>query len=682
MAKENHKYTNALSVETSPYLLQHAHNPVNWLPWGAEARQKATSENKLMLISVGYSACHWCHVMERESFEDEEVAQIMNDNFVCVKVDREERPDVDQVYMDAVQMIRKQGGWPLNCFTTPDGKPVYGGTYYPKAQWIDILHQLAELWLRTPKDVQDYGDKMADGMQVSGTIAVYDPAKIWDAKNLTEALKNWNSRMDFSYGGPDKAPKFPLPANYIFLLQYGIIKNDKNLLNHVELTLDKMAQGGIYDQVGGGFTRYSTDKFWKVPHFEKMLYDNAQLLTLYAEAYKFFKKSDYLHISKGITEWLRREMAEPNRSFFSALDADSEGIEGKFYTFETTELSDYGLLDAYSQFYFTDQRALWEERLIPVRKNSFRELAIDFNLSENDVIAKFDALNEQLLAIRSKRIRPLTDDKTLCSWNAMLAGGLLKTYRLEGDEKALKDVKGILQFIDNHFLDTATGQLSHSWKEGNTGDFGFLEDYAFVISAWIDYYQATFDENALQRAREFTNTALDQFYDKEKGFFYFTSSTQTDLINRPVELSDNVIPSSNSVMARSLHTLASYFSLPYYFEIANRLLSAVEKSMVEYPEGYGNWAGLYLQNVLGSPELVIIGENANAYYEALKTGDLSYFVLAVSEKKSSLPIFANRYQAEKTLIYLCQNQACLQPLESVDSALIELNRLRKKFENP
>lgn len=678
---ENPKHTNALSKESSPYLLQHAHNPVNWLPWGDEAKQKAAAENKLMLISIGYSSCHWCHVMERESFENEEVAQLMNDNFVCVKVDREERPDVDQVYMDAVQAMRKQGGWPLNCFTTPDGKPIYGGTYFPKANWIDVLNQLSELWQRTPKDVQEYGDKLAEGMQVSGSIPVRDDRKVWEEKTLSDALTNWETRMDNTFGGPDKAPKFPLPTNYIFLLRYGIIKNDKAILNHVELTLDKMAQGGIYDQVGGGFTRYSTDKYWKAPHFEKMLYDNAQLLSLYAEAYSHFKKSDYLHISEGISSWLRREMAEENGSFYSALDADSEGIEGKFYTFETQELKDNGLLNAYSKFYFTDEHAFWEGKLIPVRKGSFQEIANQLNISETETIAGFNDLNEQLLAIRGKRIRPLTDDKTLCSWNAMLASGLLKTYDTEGDVTALNDAKAILNFIDNQFLDATTGKLTHSWKGGKASDFGFLEDYAFVISAWIDLYQTTFDEHALLRAKEFAISAIDQFYDKEKGFFFFTASDQSDLINRPVELSDNVIPSSNSVMARNLHLLATYFSVPYYFEIASRLLSAVEKSMIEYPEGYGNWANLYLQKVMGSPELVIIGENAERIYQELKKTDLSNFVLAVSEKNSRLPIFAARYEAQKTLIYLCQNQACLKPVETVEAALIEINRLAKKFES-
>ena len=680
MSEHSPKYTNSLAKESSPYLLQHAHNPVDWMPWGDKAREKALSENKLMLVSVGYSSCHWCHVMERESFENEEVAELMNRHFVCVKVDREERPDVDQVYMDAVQAMTRQGGWPLNCFTTPDGKPVYGGTYFPKESWMGILNQLAELWKRDPQQVKEYGDSMADGMQVSRSIPIVDSQKTWDIKTIHKALDNWTTRMDGEYGGPNKAPKFALPANYIFLLRYGALTKDKAILNHVELTLDKMAQGGIYDQVGGGFTRYSTDKYWKVPHFEKMLYDNAQLLSLYAEAFHYFKKPDYLHISQGIEAWLNREMIDDSGSYYSAIDADSEGVEGKFYVFGMDELETHGLLEDYSRFYQIDYHGLWEGNLIPVRKGSFQELADKMKISVEQCIQEFDNMNAKLMIIRGKRIRPITDDKSLCSWNAMLAGGLIKTYDLENDTGALTDARRILKFIDLELFDSETGHLSHSWKQGKPSQIGFLEDYAFTISAWLDMYAATFDENALNRARELTIIAIDRFYDREKGFFFFTSYNQTDLIHRPVELSDNVIPASNSVMAHNLHILSSTFDISHYRQLADRLMSAVEKSMEEYPEGYGNWADLYLQKVLGSPEVVIIGLKAIEFYKELKAEFLPKIIFAVSEKNSSLPIFAGRYQADKTLIFICRNQSCLQPVTSVAAAKTELKRLTERFE--
>ncbi len=680
MTAHSHQHTNSLAEESSPYLLQHAHNPVNWLPWGKKAREKALKENKLMLVSVGYSSCHWCHVMERESFEDEAVADIMNDNFVCIKVDREERPDVDQVYMEAVQAMRNQGGWPLNCFTTPDGKPVYGGTYFPKKNWIDILSQLSELWKKSPEEVQDYGDKLAKGMQIAGALPILE-SQSWKMESLEKALTNWQTRMDNQHGGPDKAPKFPLPANYFFLLQYGILTGNSTVLNHVELTLDRMAQGGIYDQVGGGFTRYSTDKFWKVPHFEKMLYDNAQLLSLYNLAYSHFKKTDYLHVTEGINNWLKREMRDKSGSFYSALDADSEGIEGLFYIFGEQELHENGLAEAYAKFYYTDAKALWEGKLIPFRKGSFEELSSQLKLSKETCIEEFNDLNEKLLSLRGKRVRPLTDDKSICSWNAMLAAALLENFESTGDTDSLETANEILYFIDDELFNTETGVLSHSWKAGKPSEIGFLEDYAFLIKAQIAAYRAIRKEAALLRAKELTDIAIDRFYSLEQGLFFFTAQNQNDLISRPVELSDNVIPSSNSVMAENLLELSAYFSHIHYREISDRLLAAVENSMIEYPEGYGNWANLYLKKLLGSPELVIIGAEANSFYSELPKKDLQKFTIAISQKGSDLPIFANRFIRDKTLVYLCRNQTCLKPLETIESAVTEINRLTEKFES-
>jgi len=681
MTQTSHKHTNSLAKESSPYLLQHAHNPVNWLPWGKEAREKAIKENKLMLVSVGYSSCHWCHVMEHESFEDESVAEIMNDNFVCIKVDREERPDVDQVYMEAVQAMRNQGGWPLNCFTTPEGKPVYGGTYFPKKNWVDILNQLAELWKRSPEEVQEYGDKLAHGMQIAGALPILEDQKSWNQESIKKALSNWQTRMDNQHGGPDKAPKFPLPANYSFLLQYGIFTGNSTVLKHVELTLDKMAQGGIYDQVGGGFTRYSTDKFWKVPHFEKMLYDNAQLLSLYNLAYKHFNKTDYLHVTEGIKTWLNREMRDKSGSFYSALDADSEGVEGLFYIFDEDELSEKGLAEAYAKFYYTDGKALWEGKLIPVRKGSFAELSGELNLSEKACIEEFNELNSNLLSLRSKRPRPLTDDKSICSWNAMLASALLENFESTSDQKSLESANKILHFIENELFNAETGILSHSWKEGKPSEIGFLEDYAFLIQGQIAVYRATQKDSVLRRAKELTDIAIDRFFSLEQGLFFFTAQDQSDLISRPVELSDNVIPSSNSIMAQNLLELSAYFSHTHYREISDRLLAAVENSMIEYPEGYGNWANLYLKKLMGSPELVVIGSEAHSFYSELRMKDLQMFTVAVSQKESDLPIFANRFVRDKTLVYICRNQSCLKPLETIESAKTEINRFTEKFES-
>lgn len=674
------KYTNALAHESSPYLLQHAHNPVKWLPWSKKSLQKAKDENKLMLVSVGYSSCHWCHVMERESFEDEEVAEIMNRHFICIKVDREERPDVDQVYMEAVQAMTKQGGWPLNCFTTPDAKPIYGGTYFPKHAWIDILNQLWELWQRDPNQVQEYGNQLANQMQIDGALPIANPQKTWNKTALKTAVQNWAQRFDKIHGGAKGVPKFALPSNYLFLLRYGTTTKNQEVLNQVELTLDKMLKGGIYDQVGGGFARYSTDIYWKVPHFEKMLYDNAQLLNLYAEAYAVYKKPDYLHISKKIQEWLYREMKDQSGSFYSAIDADSEGEEGKFYIFNRPELEENNLFDEYAKFYKTNEEGIWENNFIPIRKGLFQEYSQQLGLSANGVIDQFDRLNQQLLSIREKRTRPLTDDKSLCSWNAMLATGLLKTYQLENDKTALANAIEVLNFIDSEMWNSETKILSHSWKDGKAGQIGFLEDYAFTIQAHIELYKNTFDENSLHRALELTQVANEWFYDFTQGFYYTTAHHQDDLISRPAELSDNVIASANSVMAHSLNVLSSIFEISPFRQMADRLLNAVEKSMIEYPEGYGNWANLYLQKTLGSPEVVIVGARAKEVFKELNSSFLPNIIFAVSEKKSSLPIFANRFKPQHTFIYVCQNQTCDEPVEEIEIAKNQLKKLLERFE--
>lgn len=661
-SQKEQPYTNALAKETSPYLLQHAHNPVNWLPWGDKALEKAKDEDLPILVSIGYSSCHWCHVMEKESFEDVEVARIMNENFVCVKVDREERPDVDQVYMEAVQMMRNQGGWPLNCFATSEGKPIYGGTYFPKENWKSVLQQIAKLWKNEREEVLEYGEKMEAGMQNSHSLPVVEKSDMPSLDAVKAGIAKVKERLDYTHGGPDKAPKFPLPVNYLFLMKYGSFFNDPEIENQVELTLDKMALGGIYDQIGGGFTRYSTDQMWKVPHFEKMLYDNAQLIGLYADGFAQFKSEEYLHILAGIDNWLKREMKDASGGYYSAIDADSEGEEGKFYTWSKNDIP-----KDYDSFYFIDHRAQWEGKLIPVRKEK---------LASKEWKKELDQLNSEMLKLRNKRPRPQTDDKILCSWNALLATGYFKAFRATGNDAYFKEGKSILDFITSRLHDVDTGTLSHSWKNGKGSEIGFLEDYAFVIEALLDGYACQFSESFLSLARALTLSAIDRFYDEQKGFFYFTEANQKDLISRPAELSDNVIPASNSVMAQNLHKLSAYFGLQHFNSMAMRLLNAVQKGIAEYSEGYANWANLQLTVSAGSPEVVITGPKALNYYR--KICDLAPVntLFAIATEPSDLNIFANRFNAGETKIFICQNRTCQKPTSNLDEAEKEIERIR------
>ncbi|MCC7454031.1 MAG: thioredoxin domain-containing protein, partial [Crocinitomix sp.] len=481
--EETHKFTNELINETSPYLLQHAHNPVNWMPWGDAAFEKAKAEKKLVLVSIGYSSCHWCHVMEKESFENEEVAAIMNKNFICIKVDREERPDVDQVYMNAVELMTGGGGWPLNCFTLPDGKPIQGGTYYQTEQWIELLNNLAYKYEKSPKEVERFAENLTKGIQQDELVTVPKVGIQFSQVTLDSLVNNWKPYLDPVEGGNLQEIKFPLPNNLEFMQQYAYHYKDSVLMNHVDLTLNKMALGGIYDQIGGGFARYSTDARWKVPHFEKMLYDNAQLVSLYSHAYKRTKNPLYKQVVYQTLGWAQREMMTPTGAFYSALDADSEGEEGKFYVWTKEELqkvldpTEYKLAE---EFYSVGIKGLWEENYILLRGMDNATYAQSKGMDLKSLNQQMNTINKKLLAARNNRVRPGLDDKSLTSWNAMMIVGLLDAYQVFGEPLFLKGALMNAQWIEKTQLSTE-GKLLHTFKNGQAKINGFLEDYCFTI---------------------------------------------------------------------------------------------------------------------------------------------------------------------------------------------------------
>lgn len=664
-----HKFTNALAQETSPYLLQHAHNPVNWVPWSEEAFETAKRENKMVLVSVGYSACHWCHVMEHESFENEEVATLMNKHFVCIKVDREERPDVDQVYMTAVQIMTQRGGWPLNCFTLPDGRPVYGGTYFPKEQWMHILRSLEHTFKNDYEKVVEYATNLHDGIIQSELIA--EPAKdiIFEEEKVHEMVTRWAKGFDNLEGGNAKAPKFPLPSNYQFLMHYGTFFENQRVLNHVELTLDKMAYGGIYDQVGGGFTRYSVDMLWKVPHFEKMLYDNGQLLSLYAEGYKKFNKLLYKRIVFQTVEWLTREMSHPEGAFYAALDADSEGEEGKFYCWNEDELKaildkDYAWV---KEFYSVNARGYWEdEKFIPLRVESDVAFAKKQNWTLDELEKNIQRINERLLTARSKRIRPGLDDKCLTSWNALLLKGLCDSYKAFGEDEFLLLALKVGKWIRNYQMQS-NGALFRNRKNGKSTIDGFLEDYATTIDGFIALYEVTFDDSWLENAKQLLEYAKKHFQNTSSKLFYFTSDS-TELIARKMELNDNVIPASNSIMALNLWKMSHFYFNESWKEESRQMLMNIYDGMEMYGSGYSNWGSLLMHNLKNYYEVVFSGK-----HDANRTELYSKYLpnVVFANSANELPISEGKV-SENSAIFVCFEGTCLRPVETATEASIEL----------
>ena len=662
--KKEHKHTNALINESSPYLLQHAHNPVNWLPWGDAAFDKAKKENKLVLISIGYSSCHWCHVMEHESFENETVAKLMNDYFVCIKVDREERPDVDQIYMTAVQLMTGSGGWPLNCFTLPDARPVFGGTYYPKDQWTSILKNLYTTYTEDPQKMLDYADNLTTGIQQSELIESPASPSLFTINKLDELAKIWKPNFDIKNGGMNRAPKFPIPNNYDYLMQYGHYKKDQDILNQVDLTLTKMAHGGIYDQIGGGFSRYSTDMKWKAPHFEKMMYDNAQLVSLYSKAYQRTKNPLYKNIVYETLNWVEREMTTKEGAFYSALDADSEGEEGKFYVWSKSELketltdSEYVTLKDY---YEINPKGLWEGHYILLRDG-------EKEYSE-DEYSKLKPITEKLLLKRAKRIRPGLDDKALTAWNAMMLNGYCEAYSVFNDTKfldaALKNAKWLLKKQTKK-----DGSLFHTFKNGESKIDGFLDDYAFTITAYLALYEVTFDEKWLTEAKKLTDYSITHFEDEKSGMFYFTSNSGGSLIARKMEINDNVIPASNSQMAIVLFKLGTLLNNKTYISKSKQMLSNVYDDMTSYPSGYSNWSILALNLTNPFYEVAITGDEWSTKLTELN----SHYIpnkLIMGGTKSDLELLEGKFLNETTL-FVCQHGSCQMPTSKTSVAVSQM----------
>jgi uncharacterized protein len=672
--------TNRLSKETSPYLLQHAHNPVDWYPWGDEAIQKAREEDKPILVSIGYSACHWCHVMERESFEDAETAEFMNQFFVNIKIDREERPDLDHIYMEAVQAIAGNGGWPLNVFLTPEAKPFYGGTYYPpvnlhnRPSWKSVLINISRAFREQRVEINQQAENLTAHIAGPGFSLSAEKTAIFEPSDLEEIFENLMKTADREEGGFGDAPKFPQTFSIRFLLQHYYFTQNPKALGQATLSLDKMIDGGIFDQLGGGFSRYSTDRFWLAPHFEKMLYDNALMVIALSEAYQLTGSPNYRKAIVETMNFVQFELLSREGGYYSALDADSEGVEGKFYVWQKNEIDQILGTDseAFSDFYDVTEHGNWEGKNILRHRQP----------STVDRQPNLEASKKVLLEHRNRRIRPQLDDKILLGWNALMISACCKAFAALGDEDyRLLAIKNI-GFLEEKMKGTGLFHFYHGYKEGNgnqgiTGKAAipaFLDDYAYLIDAYIQMQEVTGDPSFLLRAKELTEWVIAYFSEEETGYFYYTHQDQDDIIVRKREVYDGAVPSGNAVMALNLLYLGTVFDLPAWKNRAVSNAGGLKKVVGSYPGSFGVWATLINSITYQLNEIALCGDSLEEkHLEFLAKWVPNRVFQLSSVTHPDLPILRNKPVRGQAQFFLCRDYACQQPVKEV----AELVRLIK-----
>lgn len=671
------KIPNALISETSPYLLQHAYNPVHWFSWNEETLNRARIENKMLIVSIGYAACHWCHVMERECFEDTEVAKVMNENFLCIKVDREERPDVDDVYMTACQLVNQRGcGWPLNAFAMPDGSPVWATTYHPKAQWIHLLNQINTTYQQQPERLIKAANDLTNGIKNHDRIFNSNFENV-DQHLIHNIMMDFMSVMDFENGGRKGAPKFPMPNTLECLMKYYVFSKEERIFSIVELTLDKMAMGGIYDQLYGGWARYSVDDIWMVPHFEKMLYDNAQLIYVYSMAYQKNKKHLYQKAVTETIEFMKKDWLHENGGFYSAYDADSEGVEGKYYTWTYEEIKeqikDPIHLQLFSAYFSIETEGNFEETNV-LHRTEENALTQKFGISIGELNSIIDHYKNILLAIRNTRTKPLLDHKILTSWNALAAKGLMQAYQTFGNEEYLNLAKSCLHYLTAHCMDDEGKLLRTNANSPNVIN-GFLEDYATTIDALIKMYEMTFDEENLFLAKKLNEYVLKYFETTDGIMFHYTSILEPSLAVRKIETSDNVISSSNSIMARCLYKLGYLLSNEEYTARAEKMVGSMMDyiSKIRAPHFYANWCSAFIEQRCNQGELVITGKHSLLINAEMQNKFYLNLLTAGSHTSSQLKLMDDKQNGDKTLFYLCENGICHLPTDDGHQIEVYLN---------
>jgi uncharacterized protein YyaL (SSP411 family) len=671
-AEKNH-----LADAQSPYLQQHADNPVHWYPWGEEALQRAAEENKPLIISIGYAACHWCHVMERETFKNDSIADFMNAHFINIKVDREERPDIDQIYMNAVQLMTGSGGWPLNAIALPGGEPFFAGTYFTPEQWWRLLTQIQEMYEEDPEKLRETAEKVKSGIAETDLISTDLTPSPFSKDTLNLKIDEILKQRDDTEGGFQSQQKFPLPMAWQFLIDVGYLTASDSIQQMVTHTLDQMLSGGLYDHIGGGFARYTVDPAWKIPHFEKMLYDNGQLMSLYARAFAWTRDSTYLQVVKGTAEFLDRELqATDVPAFYASIDAESEHEEGAFYIWTWEELTEHFSaeeLNWLKAYYAFSPEGNWEEgKNIVWQGVSADEIAANTPLSPRQMTDTLESLRQQLFTLRAQRERPKTDDKILTSWNALTIQGYVDAYRATRDEDYLQQAEKTADFLWQNMQAAEEGALFRSYKDGEARISAFLDDYAFFIQSLLSLYEVTFDDQYLDRAEILTEYAWTHFADEESPFFYYTSAQDNPLIVRKFELTDNVQPSSNSTMANNLFKLGHLLDRSDWVERSKLMLQLVLSDNSDAGYYFAHWYRLYALITHDFFEVAIVGSEA----DSLRTDWLQYFApnafLLGGEDEGDLPLLKDKKQDGVTMIYVCKEKVCRLPVPTAAEAWEEL----------
>ncbi len=678
---------NRLVDEQSPYLRQHAYNPVDWYPWGEEALSRARSENKPILLSIGYSACHWCHVMERESFENEAIARLMNENFVPIKVDREERPDLDQIYMDAIQLMSGRGGWPLTVFLTPEGKPFFGGTYFPPEDrhgvpgFASVLKAVAQAYQAKAHEVQHNVEKLTAAL---GALSDYGPSEGELKRGLPlAAARALAGHYDSVHGGLGGAPKFPSTFVFSLFLRMCDAEGDAGLAEMVRHTLTKMAKGGIYDQAGGGFHRYSVDERWLVPHFEKMLYDNAQLARLYLDAGRALNEPEFLRVAGQILDYVLREMTSAEGGFYSTQDADSEGEEGRFFVWRPQEVEQVvggDLAKIACRFFDISDEGNFEGRNILHRTLEVADAARMFKMPEDEMAAAIAEIRRKLFEARERRVKPARDEKILAAWNGMMIGAFAEGYRALGERRYLDAARRASGFVMTKLWDGRT--LRRSFKDGSARFNGYLEDYALMISALIDTYEASLDSAYLAHARSLAGAVLDHFLDREKGGFFFTSDDHEALITRSKPVFDGSTPSGNSAAVMALLRLHAYTGEHRYFAQAERALRLFKDLIAQQPFSFSHMLEAIDLYERGPTEIAIIGPQGTPEFtrwvERLGLLYLPNRALFAADPMSSDATFLPEQVRGKAQVggeltaYVCRERSCSSPFTSIEAVEAEL----------